>query len=191
MRTCLLAFLACLCACSVNTRNDYAGYLRNNAGEAAAFPFVGGDFCYSMTERTWAHRKEIKSWLGGIVNTWVVEFGPMLDATMRIGDAQASFRSLRPATGNNACVWSSEYDLVSYDFIDNRAKIRLAVRTCGPGGAGAAREYYAEGTPQLGKMYWGKNFAMKNAVQQSTKHAVDAILAAYYTDLTGLVPRSR
>ncbi len=184
----LLFCLLCLCGCSVNTGADYSQYLRNNSG-ASLFPRVGGDFRYSFTERTWSHRKEVKTWMGGIFSTWVVEFGPMLDATMHTGDVQGVFRSLRQAAPDNAGGWVSEYDLVHYDFIDNRAKIRLAVRTVAPDGRTAAKEYYAEGIPQLGKMYWGKTFAMKNAIQQSTKNAVDIILAAYFTDLAALAPR--
>ncbi len=174
--------LSCLCACNVKTQNDYQQYLRNNSG-AVSFAAVGGDFRYCFTERTWSHRKEVKTWMGGILSTWVVEMGPMLEATMQTGDVRGVFRSLQPFTPGAKSVWVSEYDLASYDFINNRAKIRLAVRTIAPDGRASSKEYYAEGTPQLGKMYWGKSFAIKNAIQQSTKIAMDAILAEYFADL--------
>ncbi len=183
-----LFVLLCLSACSVNTQNDYMQYLRNNSG-AVSFPVVGGDFCYDLTERTWSHRHEVKTWMGGIFNTWVVELGPMLDATMRTGDVQGIFRSLRPLGQKNECRWVSVYDLAYYDFTDTRAKIGLSIRTTTPDGRSLAKEYRAEGPAQRGKMYWGKNFAMKNAIQQSTKHALDIILAAYYADLALLAPR--
>ena len=116
------------------------------------------------------------------MNTWVVNFGPMLEATLSSADARAAFVSLTPGQGEN-CRWRSEYDLVYYEFIDNRAKVRLRIRTTGPGGKSAEQEYYAEGPEQLGKMYWGSAFAMKNAVQQSTKGALDTILISYFADL--------
>jgi hypothetical protein len=43
--------------------------------------------------------------------------------------------------------------------------------------------YDASGETQGGKMFWGGAFAMKNAIQQSTKLAMDDILRALIADL--------
>jgi hypothetical protein len=43
--------------------------------------------------------------------------------------------------------------------------------------------YQADGATQGGKMFWGGAFAMKNAVQQSSKLAIDSILRQLINDL--------
>jgi len=43
--------------------------------------------------------------------------------------------------------------------------------------------YEATGRSQGGKMFWGGAFGMKNAIQQSTKLALDSILSRFMSDL--------
>ena len=48
------------------------------------------------------------------------------------------------------------------------------------------KTYQADGVTQGGKMFWAGVFGMKNAIQQSTKDAVDKILAGMLMDLNAL-----
>lgn len=48
--------------------------------------------------------------------------------------------------------------------------------------------YEDSGTGQGGKVFWGGGFAMKNALQQSTKAAADHSLRQYLSDLRHHLP---
>ena len=174
----------CLCSCAVKTKDDYGQYLRNNEG-AVVYSKQDGNFCYGMTERTRTHHQSIRSWMGGIINSWEVEFGRVLHATMQSHDVGAAFAMpLMPQVEGASCPNLIVFDLIAYDFIENKAKIRLSIRTELADGREMTKEYYSEGRRQLGKMYWGKGFATKNAIQQSTKLAMDSILTSYFNELT-------
>lgn len=80
------------------------------------------------------------------------------------------------------------FDLQSYEFSDMGAHVALRV-TCRRGGADRfAKVYVAGGSTQRGKVFWGGVFAMKNAVQESTKQAIDDILRQLITDLNAQPP---
>jgi hypothetical protein len=52
-----------------------------------------------------------------------------------------------------------------------------------PGQVVFSKTYTQDGKTQGGKMFWGGAFAQKNAVQQSTKLALDEILRQLISDL--------
>ncbi len=178
--------LMLLSACTVRTAHDYDQYLRNNTG-SVSYPAVRADACYALTERTLTHKEHVTSWLSGITNVWTVQIGPMLQSTMNSADVRKAFPALREMRRNEACSWTITYDLLYYDFVDTRAKLNLAATMTSPDGRSMTKSYYAEGQGQLGKMYWSKGFGMKNAVQQSTKHAIDAILTEQFRDMANFV----
>ena len=185
MRFLLSCFVACcLCACTVKTKDDYAQYLRNNEG-VVTYPKQDGNFCYGMTERTRTHHHAVRSWMGGIMNSWEVEFGRVVHATMQSKDVGMAFAApLKPLVEGASCPDLIMFDLINYDFLENKAKIRLSIRTVLADGRETTKIYYSEGRRQLGKMYWGKGLATKSAIQQSTKLAMDSILTSYFNDLT-------
>jgi hypothetical protein len=45
------------------------------------------------------------------------------------------------------------------------------------------KTYYKTGISQGGKMFWAGAFGMKNAIQQSTKSAIDQILYLALSDI--------
>ncbi|MGW8393509.1 hypothetical protein [Pseudoduganella sp. HUAS MS19] len=84
-------------------------------------------------------------------------------------------------------------ELQRYSFEDHGAHIELAISIRNIKGEVFRKVYSADGRTQGGKMFWGGAFAMKNAVQQSTKLAMDDILARFIRDAgsTGLASAAK
>lgn len=163
--------------------DDYGQYLTNQDG-TVKLPETGLTAVYSLTPATFEHRLEFKSATTGLANTWAVEFGKMLQATLQSQDVRRAFAELSPApAADGADTVKLTFDLENYHFEDSRAKIELAVAVSGGGVAPFRNAYRAEGASQGGKMFWGGAFAMRNAIHQSTKLAMDEILAEFLNDL--------
>lgn len=75
------------------------------------------------------------------------------------------------------------FDLQKYEFTDFGAHVVLKASFERNGQQVFEKTYTASGETQGGKMFWGGVFAMKNAVQQSTKLATDDILRQLIADL--------
>ncbi|WP_426336188.1 hypothetical protein ACN9MY_22655 [Pseudoduganella sp. R-31] len=188
MSTCRIilasAILVLATGCSINrpVADDYSTYLGNNA-RTGALPSAKVADKYYLPPATQAHHYEFKSVMGGYANTWVVEFGKVLDATMRSSDVVTALGNLnkagndKPAAGNTLV-----FDLLRYSFEEHGAHIELAISIRNAKGEVFRKVYNADGQTQGGKMFWGGAFAMKNAVQQSTKLAMDDILARFIRD---------
>ncbi len=108
----------------------------------------------------------------------------MLDDTLMSADIQRAFAGLQKAadasTGSGSLL---TFDLQSYVFENFAAKISLNISLSRGGKAVFSKIYTEEGKSQGGKMFWGGAFAQKNAVQQSTKLALDEILHQLIEDL--------
>lgn len=181
------AVLALTTACSVNrpVADDYDTYLGNNV-KASSLPNARIADRYYLPPATQAHRYEFKSVMGGYANTWVVEFGKVLDATMRSSDVVAALGSVSKAGNDKSNPGNTlVFELQRYSFEDHGAHIELAISIRNAKGEVFRKVYNADGHTQGGKMFWGGAFAMKNAVQQSTKLAMDDILARFIRDAAG------
>jgi len=162
---------------------DYPRYLSNNYG-ASKLPTTKAAFQYSMTPNTEHHKYEFRSATVGYANLWVVEIGKMLEKTLQSKDIQEAFGKLekssaRNKTGADLIV----FDLASYAFVDYGAHITLRISLTSGGKEILAKTYDAEGKTQGKKMFWGGVFGMKNAIQQSTKLALDEILRSFIHDI--------
>ena len=112
----------------------------------------------------------------------------MLDDTLQSRDVQSAFGRLTKSDGEQPGDGLLVFDLQSYTYAELGAHVALKV-TCRRGGQDVfSKVYTADGTTQGGKMFWGGAFAMKNAVQQSTKLAVDEILRKLIADLNANAP---
>ncbi len=163
--------------------NDYPRYLSKNAGESN-LPKTDKASEYYLTPETEEHRYEFRSQLSGAANLWIVEFGKMLDDTLMSADVQNAFGALRKvpnpsAATNNLLI----FDLQNYTFNDFSAHVSLKISHFRAGQEVFANTYVRDGKSQGGKMFWGGASAQKNAVQQSTKIAVDGILRQLIADL--------
>ena len=73
--------------------------------------------------------------------------------------------------------------MVDYKFEGFEARVKLNIKTTLNGKTIMHKTYYKKGNSQGGKMFWAGAFGQKNAVQQSTKLALDEILRQLISDL--------
>lgn len=172
-------------ACSIrhNIEQDYPQYLRNNTG-AMNLQNTNKASEYFLTSNTQKHSYEFRAVVTGYANLWIVEFGKMLDDTLMSTDIQKAFGTLKKSSGASS---NSKglliFDLQSYTFEDFGAHISLKISLSSLGKVKFSKTYTQHGKTQGGKMFWGGVFGQKNAVQQSTKIALDEIMRQLITDL--------
>lgn len=169
--------------CTHQIHADYAQYLVNNEGTVTFSP-VSDATAYYLTPSTQDHSFEFVSAMGGLANTWAIQIGPVLDATMNGKDAQTAFgqvtKTLSPNANKGLLII---FDLKDYAFENFEASISLQITARDGASELLSKRYASVGISQGGKMFWGGGFAMKNAVQQSTKSAVDRVLTQFIFDL--------
>lgn len=181
----LLAIAASLLtgACTHQVHPDYAQYLINNQG-AVTFPRVAKSADYYLPPGTDDHNYKFSSAMGGLGNSWAVQFGRILDATMLGTDVRTAFgdvEKIESPKGGKGLVMI--YAINSYVFEGFQAKVNLTITARKGSKKLLSKKYFAAGISQGGKMFWGGAYAMKNAVQQSTKSALDQILTEFIGDL--------
>ncbi|MCP4408826.1 MAG: hypothetical protein GY807_13895 [Gammaproteobacteria bacterium] len=172
-------------ACSIRhvIEQDYPQYLVNNAG-AVDLPNTDKASEYFLTSNTQSHSYEFRAVATGYANLWIVEFGKMLDDTLKSTDVQNAFGALQKVSdvsGDSRGLLI--FDLKSYTFKDFGAHISLEVSLSRLGQVVFSKTYTQDGKAQGGKMFWAGAFGQKNAVQQSTKLALDEILRQLISDL--------
>ena len=172
-------------ACTIRhmVADDYPQYLVKNAG-AANLPHTDRAGQYVLSQNTQRSSYEFRAFASGEANLWIVEFGRMLDDTLMSADVQKAFGSLQKAgdasQGRNGLLL---FDLQTYTFQEFGAHISLKVSLMRGGQEVFSKTYNQDGKTQGGKMFWGGAWAQKNAVQQSTKLALDEILRELIADL--------
>jgi len=183
---CLLAlFVLATSACSIRhvIEQDYPQYLVNNTG-AANLPNTNKASEYFLTSNTQNHSYEFRAVTTGYANLWIVEFGKMLDDTLKSTDVQNAFGALQKVSDVSADSRALLiFDLQNYTFEDFGAHISLKISLSRLGQVVFSRTYTQDGKTQGGKMVWAGAFGQKNAVQQSTKLALDEILRQLISDL--------
>lgn len=183
---CLVAlFVLATSACSIRhvIEQDYPQYLVNNTG-AANLPNTNKASEYFLTSNTQNHSYEFRAVTTGYANLWIVEFGKMLDDTLKSTDVQNAFGALQKVSDVSADSRALLiFDLQNYTFEDFGAHISLKISLSRLGQVVFSRTYTQDGKTQGGKMVWAGAFGQKNAVQQSTKLALDEILRQLISDL--------
>ena len=124
--------------------------------------------------------------LTGGIPTFVVEIGKMLDDTLKSTDVQAAFGTLKTVDSASVSGTTLVFDLQNYEFKDFGAHISLNIKLMKDETVFFEKNYVQSGETQGTKMLWGGILAVKNAVQQSTKQALDEILRQLITDLNEL-----
>ena len=182
--TIALATFALVSGCTVKhyVAEDYPQYLTNNLGESH-LPTTSAASKYAFTPATNAQHFEFRSAMAGRANLWIVEFGRLLEATLQSRDVQGAFGHLTRSPLEDRGDGLLVFDLQDYRFADKHAYVTLRVIRRAGGADVFSKVYQAEGDSQGGKMFWGGSLAMKNAVQQSTKRAIDDILRRLISDL--------
>ncbi len=165
---------------------DYTQYLVNNTG-ASNLSKTDKASEYVLTPNTQKHRYEFRAAASGIANLWIVEFGKMLDDTLMSTDVQKAFGALQKVSDTSSNSKSLLiFDLQSYTFKNYGAHLSLKVALSRSGQVVFSKTYKQDGKAQVGKMLMGGVFAQKNAVQQSTKLALDEVLRQLISDLNML-----
>lgn len=172
-------------ACSIRhvIEQDYPQYLVNNTG-AANLPNTDKASEYFLTSNTQSHSYEFRAVATGYANLWIVEFGKMLDDSLQSADVQNAFGALQKVSDvSDDSRGLLIFDLQSYTFEDFGAHISLKISLSRLGQVVFSKTYKQDGKTQGGKMFWAGAFGQKNAVQQSTKLALDEILRQLISDL--------
>lgn len=175
-------------ACSIQhvIEEDYPQYLANNSG-TSNLPATRAASEYFLTPGTQHHRYEFRAVATGYANVWVVEFGKMLDDTLRSADVQRAFGELKKASGTSMDADGLLiFDLQKYTFEDFGAHVVVKISLQRSGSEIFSKVYTADGKSQGSKMFWAGAFGQRNAVQQSTRLAIDEILRELITDLNNL-----
>lgn len=184
-----LAVIFCLVTlfsgCSIKhiISNDYTQYLTNNQG-IFQYPQTDCAAEYILTPDTVNHRYEFRAATVGYAHLWIVEFGKILEKTLESYDVQSAFKKLSKASGNGTPgVMRIKYDLIDYKFKGFEARVRLQIVAIKDGSIIFDKTYFEKGKSQGAKMFWAGPFGMKNAIQQSTKSALDKILSQSLNDM--------
>lgn len=191
VRLAVVLAVAWTAGCSINhpIAKDYPAYLAGQQGQAS-LPRVGADAQYRIDEATRAHKYEFRAASVGYAHVWVVEFGKLLEQTLGTADVRGAFESLTPA-GAAAQGLVLDFRLVSYTFENFAARIELEVAASRDGQSLLKKTYQATGANKAGQMMTAGVFGMKNAVNNSTKTALDDILGRFLGELTAaLAPAS-
>lgn len=171
--------------CSIKhvIEQDYPQYLINNIG-TSNFPETDKASEYFLTAKTQQHRYEFRAVSTGYANLWIVEFGKMLDDQLMSKDVQDAFGALKKvSTQSEDLEGLLIFDLQSYTFKDYNSHISMKISLFQKGKEVFSKLYEQDGKSQGGKMFWAGAFGQKNAVQQSTKLALDEILRRLISDL--------
>ncbi|MDJ0607755.1 MAG: hypothetical protein QNJ67_02170 [Kiloniellales bacterium] len=187
-----LTTFALTSACTVSVHEDYPQYLVNNQGRVT-LPQVNEPVRYYLSPQTEGHTYGIRSARAGFfMNRWVIDFGSIMDTTMRSADVRDAFDSVqKTATPYDQDGLLVAFDLTNYQFAGFEARVNLRIDVRDDGREIMSKTYAAKGRSQGGKIFWGGSFLMKNAVQQSTKNAVDKILKEFIQDMNQAVELAR
>ena len=171
--------------CSIDHRvaDDYNRYLINNIG-GSNLPKTNLEADYHLTDFTKKHHYEFRSATVGYANLWIVDFGKILEETLKSQDIKEAFGRLSPAVGDLKTTDNLVlFDLQNYEFSDFGAHISLRISLFQFGQKVFNKVYGADGKSQGAKMFWAGVFGMKNAIQQSTKLALDQIFKDFIKDI--------
>jgi PBP1b-binding outer membrane lipoprotein LpoB len=162
---------------------DYSQYLVNNEGNYQ-LPHTDYVAEYVLTPNTVNHKYEFRAATVGYAHLWVVKFGEILEKTLQSKDVQNAFQQLSKARDEDTSgLMNIKYNLINYQFEGFEAQVELQITALKNGTIIFDETYYQTGISQGGKMFWGGPFGMKNAIQQSTKNALDKILAQSLNDM--------
>jgi len=173
-----------LTACQRPVAKDYPKYLEKNAGESQ-LPTTGKANQYFLPPETKSFRYEFRSFLAGPANNWVVDFGKMLEDTLKSKDVQAAFGTLKAVDSASAPGKTLIFELKDYRFDNFAAHISMDIKLMNNGSVVFEKNYTQDGKAQAGKVAVFGEYAQKNAVHQSSKLAMDEILRQLIADLNG------
>ncbi|MEJ2201959.1 MAG: hypothetical protein P8X63_13245, partial [Desulfuromonadaceae bacterium] len=182
--TVVIALAVSFSGCTIRhvVSEDYHQYLVNNEG-SFQLPKTDYEAEYVITPETLTHNYEFRAATTGYANLWIVKFGEILEETLQSNDVRSAFKQLTKSENGAGPGMLIKFDLSSYEFEGFQASVALQVTVLKKGAVVFEESYFEKGTSQGGKMFWAGVFGMKNAIQQSTKNAIDRILERALRDM--------
>lgn len=175
-----------LVGCSINhpVAKDYPQFIVKN-GAVSTLPKTSLETNYAIDSKTESHRYEFRAATVGYAHLWIVEFGKILDETLKASYVQSSFGRLSRVHGDaSQSDHLLEFALEQYEFKNYRAYVTMrVVLRDGNQHVVLSKAYSAEGDAKGGQMWTAGPFGMKNATLDSTKSAIDKILVQLINDI--------
>lgn len=185
----LIGLVALSTGCSIRhvVSADYTRYLTNNEG-SYQLPHTDYVAEYILTPNTANHNYEFRAAAVGYAHLWVVNFGKILEKTLESKDVQNAFKKLSKADGKGTPgILVINFNLVDYEFAGFESTVKLQITASKDGSILFDQTYFEKGISQGGKMFFAGPFGMKNAIQQSTKSAIDRILTLSLSDMASKI----
>lgn len=172
--------------CAHDVAGNYPAYLEGNTGDSA-LGHTNAASQYLLPETSRGLSYSFRAVSSGYANKWVVDIGRMLDAQLQSADVQRAFSGLeKVAVPSGVRTGLLQFELQRYTFDDFSANVNMKITYYNAGQTKLSRDYAAVGRSQATKMMLTGAFGQKNAVQQSTKLALDEILTQLIDDLNAL-----
>ncbi|WIO73692.1 hypothetical protein QP938_10350 [Porticoccaceae bacterium LTM1] len=183
-------FLVLSTGCSINhhVADGYGDYLVKNKSQQV-IPYTGLSAEYKKTEAVKDHRYEFRALTVGYANLWIVEFGDILDETLKSQEIQSVFNGLVEAREIGEPENLIIFDLVDYSYQDYKANISIHIVLRQKGIEAINQTYKASGEGQTVQMWAAGVFGMMDAIRDSTKSAMDEIMVQLIRDI-GLINTS-
>ena len=172
-----LAAVAVATACSHHPLDDYPSYVANHQNKLS-LPALHHAVTYSVSPQVDVARKTTSS---GLMHSYYVELGTVLQATMASPDVQRAFDSVAVGPAGNGL--HIDFDVRTYDFDRFRALIDMTVSSSLGNRVILTKAYRAEGENMGAKIIVVGDLAVPSAIRESTKDAMDRIMPQVIADL--------
>jgi len=180
----ILPLLLWLGGCTIHhdLTDDYDKYLASQRAQTE-WPTTEAFHRYALTPLTEKNHFELH--IGA--HSWEVDPARIIDATMASKDIQNAFGPMAKSMQlENSDQPLMIFHLQWYSFDNFAAHIVLKASLVEHGEERFRKTYSGSGSDQYSKIYWGAGLAMRNAIQESTKQALDAILRQLAVDLNAM-----
>lgn len=180
-----VVFAVAISGCSINhpIAKDYPQYLTKH-GDEGSLPKTDLQSRYEIEGNTQHHRYEFRAASVGYAHVWIVEFGKILDETLNAPYVQSSFGKLEKSDlASSGPDNNIEFILEKYEFKNYRAFVTMNIIFSSGGNEIINKTYTSEGLSKGGQMWGAGPFGMKTATLDSTRSAIDDILAQFIRDI--------
>lgn len=183
--TTLLLLVALTTGCSINhpVAKDYDQHLVKYGSETN-LPSSDLEAEYSIATKTENHNYQFRAATVGYAHVWIVEFGKILDKTIRSDYVQSSFGKLKHRASTEVITGKQViFELEKFEYKNYRAYTSMNIKVQDGDNEVLNKTYSSEGQSQGGQMWGAGPFGMKNATLKSTKSSIDQILEQFINDL--------
>ncbi|GGB93922.1 hypothetical protein GCM10011352_19950 [Marinobacterium zhoushanense] len=177
--------MAVMSGCSINhpVAKDYPQFLEKHAN-SVELPKTNIQSDYFIDGETQNNRYEFRAATVGYAHLWIVEFGTILDESLNAPYVQNAFgRLTKTDEGHTQDGNLIEFSLENYEFKNYHAYVSMRIKLMDGNNVTLDKVYSVEGASKGSQMFWGGPFGMKNATLDSTKTAIDKILADFINDI--------